>query len=65
MKVYFKHNNGIHKETATYPLAVAPVAAAPVADVVAILITGARIPVILLKLLARASPVPRWGAGNT
>jgi len=40
-------------------------AAVPDAPVAATLMTGARIPVIRLKLLARASPVPRWGAGNT
>ena len=49
----------------TYPLGEDPGTAAPVAVVVAILITGERIPAILLKLLASASPVPRWGAGKT
>jgi len=49
----------------TYPLAVALEAATPDALVVAILMTGERIPVIRLKLLASASPVPRCGAGKT
>lgn len=47
------------------PLAVEFEAATPDALVVAIFMTGARIPVIRLKLLARASPVPRCGAGKT
>ena len=49
----------------TYPLAVEFDAATPAALVVAIFITGESIPVIRLKLLARASPVPRCGAGKT
>jgi hypothetical protein len=49
----------------TYPLAIAFEAATPDALVVAIFMTGDRIPVIRLKLLARASPVPRCGAGKT
>jgi hypothetical protein len=49
----------------TYPLAVEFEVATPDALVVAIFMTGERIPVIRLKLLARASPVPRCGAGKT
>lgn len=46
----------------THALAEGPT---PLFDVVAILMTGARIPATLLRLAARASPVPRCGAGKT
>lgn len=55
-----EYNYAVH----AHPLAV-PLDPSPEAVVLAILITGARIPVIRLKLLASASPVPRCGAGKT
>lgn len=44
------------RQDKTYALAEGPT---PLFDVVAILMTGARIPAALLRLAAMASPVPR------
>lgn len=60
--VRWYHNVSTH---IAYPLAVPFEDATPDALVVAIFMMGARSPVIRLKLLARASPVPRCGAGKT
>lgn len=54
----------ITSRSITHPFAV-PLESAPEAVVVAIFMIGAITPVIRLKLLASASPVPRCGAGKT